>query len=237
MEHSTVRARRARTMTNGAAERGGPIRVIVVDDHDLFRTGLASLLSQATGVEVVAQASTGRSGVRLAEELDPDVVLMDLQLPDLSGTEATREILQNRPSARVLVLTVAAGEADVTAAVQAGACGFLAKDTPLDDVVAAVRAAAHGAAWLSPLAADAVLGRLRLSQGEPDLGASQTAELSPRQLEVLRLIARGMENSEIAAELEISPRTAKNHVSSILEKLGLSNRIQAAIYAVRGGLD
>lgn len=237
MEHAAIRAGSARAM-NGEDEEGGEaIRVIVVDDHDLFRTGLATLLSQSEGVEVVAQASNGRSGVRLAEELNPDVVLMDLRLPDLNGTDATREILASRPSARVLVLTVSAEEEDVTAAVQAGACGFLAKDTPVDDVVAAVRAAAHGAAWLSPLAADAVLGRLRLDPGEPEPGASQNAQLSPRELEVLRLVARGMENSEIAAALKISPRTAKNHVSSILEKLGLSNRIQAAIYAVRGGLD
>jgi DNA-binding NarL/FixJ family response regulator len=215
----------------------GAIRVLVVDDHDLFRTGLASLLAMQGDIEVVAQASGGRMGVRLAEELRPDVVLMDLRMPDLEGPEATREILERDPSARVLVLTVASDDSDVEAALEAGACGFMAKDTPVDGVAVAVRAAAQGVAWLSPRAAELVLGRVRQRPSEPEAEAELEEQLSARELDVLRLIARGMENAEIAEALNISPRTAKNHVSNILAKLGLPSRVQAAIYAVRRGLD
>ena len=215
----------------------GVIRVLVVDDHDLFRTGLSLLLSGEEDIEVVAQASGGRAGVRLARELAPDVVLMDLRMPDLSGPEATHTIMANRPSTRVVVLTVHSGDDDVEAAVEAGACGFLAKETPLEQVVTAVRAAAQGAAWLSPLAAEVVLGRMRQDADTTQTDLGPVGELSPRELDVLRLIARGLENPEIAAALNISPRTAKNHVSSILPKLGVPSRVQAAIYAVRHGLD
>ena len=222
-------------MTEAAWENGA-IRVLVVDDHDLFRAGLASLLAAHPDIEVVAQASGGRMGVRLAHELQPDVVLMDVRMPDLEGPDATREILERHPSTRIVALTVVSDEADVAAVVEAGACGFLAKDTPIDGVVLAVRAAAQGVAWLSPRAAEVVLGRVRRGPTDeaPDVGLAE--ELSTRELEVLRLISRGMENAEIARELGISPRTAKNHVSNILAKLGLSSRIQAAIYAVRRGM-
>ena len=213
------------------------IRVLVVDDHDLFRAGIASLLAAQPNIEVVAQASGGRKGVQLASELRPDVVLMDLRMPDLEGPDATRAILERLPATRVLALTVLSSEGEVAAALQAGASGFLAKDTPIEDVVTAVRAAAGGSAWLSPRAAEMVLGAMRRPHAarEPDPGL--ISELSPRELDVLRLIARGLENSQIAELLNISPRTAKNHVSSILAKLELPSRIQAATYAVRRGLD
>jgi DNA-binding NarL/FixJ family response regulator len=222
---------------NEATWNDGAIRVLVVDDHDLFRAGLASLLNAQPGIEVVAQASGGRMGVRLADELQPDVVLMDVRMPDIEGPEATREILEHHPSIRVVALTVVSDDADVTAVVGAGACGFLAKDTPIDGVVLAVRAAANGAAWLAPRAAEVVLGRVRRDSVGKEPDAALAEELSPREFEVLRLISRGMENAEIARELGISPRTAKNHVSNILAKLGLPSRIQAAIYAVRRGVN
>jgi DNA-binding NarL/FixJ family response regulator len=213
------------------------VRVLIVDDHDLFRTGLASLLERQSGIEVVAQASGGRMGMRLAIELQPDVVLMDLRMPDLEGTDATRQILSEHPDMRVLVLTVASSNADVDAALEAGACGFVAKDTPIDGVAVAVRAAAQGVAWLSPCAAELVLGRVRAQPAEQESGPDRVEQLSSRELDVLRLIARGMDNAEIAETLNISPRTAKNHVSNILAKLGLPGRVQAAVYAVRRGLD
>jgi DNA-binding NarL/FixJ family response regulator len=222
---------------NGVEDQNRPIRVIVVDDYDLFRTGLAALLAAEPDIDVVAQASGGQAGVRLVRELLPDVVLMDLRMPDMSGHEATAEIIDNRPGTRVVVFTVASEDADVEAAILAGACGFLAKDTPIEEVVAAVRAAASGAAWLSPRAAEVVLGHVRRAEHEFSAEDNALNELSPRELEVLQLIARGMENAEIAESLSISPRTAKNHVSSILAKLGLPSRLQAAIYAVRHGLD
>jgi DNA-binding NarL/FixJ family response regulator len=214
----------------------GSTRVLVVDDHDLFRTGMASLLDRQPDIEVVAQASGGRAAVRLADELRPDVILMDVRMPDLSGPEATRQILDRHPATRVVALTVASEDADVAEVIGAGACGFLAKDTPIEAVVVAIRAAAQGAAWLSPRAAEVVLGRVRRDAVDRDPGSDRIEQLSVRELDVLRLIARGLENAEIAAELGISPRTAKNHVSSILAKLGQPSRVQAAIYAVRRGL-
>jgi DNA-binding NarL/FixJ family response regulator len=212
------------------------VRLLVVDDHDLFRAGLASLLSAEDGIEVVGQASGGQMGVRLAGELRPDVVLMDVRMPDVGGPEATRLILDRDPDIKVLALTVSSEDADVSAALQAGAVGFLAKDTPIDSLVTAVRAAASGAAWLSPRAAEVVLGRIRTATPAPAEDSGPLEALSEREIDVLRLLANGMENAEIAEALNISPRTAKNHVSNILAKLGLPSRVQAAVYAVRQGL-
>jgi DNA-binding NarL/FixJ family response regulator len=221
----------------GRAGLDAPIRVLIVDDHDLFRTGLATLLDAQPDIEVAAQCSSGRAGIRLAREMRPDVVLMDLRMPDIEGLDATRAILEEDPGMRVVVLTVVADAAAVAAALEAGACGFMAKDTAIVDVAAAVRAAAQGGAWLSPAAAEVVLGRIRNSTASaPESAVDVLDGLSTRELDVLRLIARGMENSEIAETLHISSRTAKNHVSNILAKLGLPSRVQAAIYAVRHGL-
>ena len=212
------------------------IRVLVIDNHDLFRTGLVKMLQGEPGIDVVGQASTATMGVRLAGELLPSVVLMDLLMPDLDGIEATRKIHQNYPAIRVIALTVAADEGNVAAAVLAGARGYLVKDTPVAEVVAAIRAAAVGESWLSPRAAAALFARIRREHVEPLSKPQPPLNLSPREIEVLRLVARGMENAQIAAELHISPRTAKNHLSSVLNKLGVTNRVQAAIVAVRSGL-
>ncbi|HEX5192328.1 MAG TPA: response regulator transcription factor [Solirubrobacteraceae bacterium] len=219
-----------------ADHNGTPIRVIVVDDHDLFRTGLASLLSAQPEIEVAAQASGGRMGVRLAAELQPDVVLMDIRMDDLSGIEATRQIIQGYPAIRVLALTVASSEAEIVAILRAGASGFLAKDTEMDSVVAAIHAAVGGTAWLSPSAAHVVLGQIRMTTVEEPPDPRRIGALSSREREVLSLIAAGKENSEIAELLNISPRTVKNHVSSILTKLDVPSRVQAAVYAVRHGV-
>jgi DNA-binding NarL/FixJ family response regulator len=223
-------------MTAGYAP-GSVIRVLVVDDHDLFRTGLVSVLRAQPDIEVVAQASGGRMGVQLANALAPDVVLLDLRMPDLEGPEAARAILAKHPGTKVIALTVLSKADDVADAMHAGASGFLAKDTPVDEIFAAVRAAAGGSAWLSPRAAEVVLGVLRRSDANLHPAAEQAAQLSPRELDVLRLIAHGHENAAIAEDLNISPRTVKNHVSSILAKLDLPSRVKAATYAVRCGLD
>jgi DNA-binding NarL/FixJ family response regulator len=217
----------------GRAAGDRRIRVLVVDDHDLFRTGLASLLAAEPDIEVVAQASGGRMGVRLAAELRPDIVLMDAKMPDMGGPEATRKILEHRPTARVLALTVSTDDADIAAAMAAGACGFLTKDTPVVSLVSAVRAAAAGAIWLSPPAAHLVLGPLRRTGDSDGANTGPSQPLSSRELDVLRLVVSGSDNTAIANALRISPRTAKNHVSNILAKLGVSNRVEAAVYAVR----
>lgn len=213
-----------------------PIRVVLVDDHDLFRSGLAAMLGREPDILIVGQASRGRAGVRLALELRPEVLLVDMGMPDLDGISVTREILDGLPVARVVLLSPVSENGDVEAAVLAGACGFLLKDAPVGDVADAVRAAAAGDSWLAPRAAAAVLELLRRDHVEP-MRSPDPGILSARELEILRLVARGLENSEIADELCISPRTAKNHLSNVLAKLGVSNRVQAAIYAVRHGLD
>jgi DNA-binding NarL/FixJ family response regulator len=197
---------------------------------------MSSLLASEAGFEVLAQASSGRMGVRLARELRPDVVLMDLRMPDLSGQEATRQIIEHDSEVRVVMLTVAADEDAVAGAVRAGACGYLVKGSPIDEVLAAVRAAARGTAWLSSRAAVALLDRVRREEPAPAVEAAALKGLTARELEVLRLVGRGLENAEIASELHISPRTAKNHVSAILAKLQLSNRVQAAVFAVQNQL-
>jgi DNA-binding NarL/FixJ family response regulator len=210
---------------------------LVVDDHDLFRIGLASMLAGYEDIDVAAQASNGAMAVRLARELRPDVVLMDMRMPDIDGSAATRAIREHDESIRIVILTVLAAEAEVVAAVGAGACGYLLKDSPVEDVVAAVRAAASGAAWLSPYAAETVLQRLRHAEARNGQTNKREEDLSPREVEVLQLLARGLDNNEIAVEMSISPRTAKNHVSSILNKLGVVNRIQAAVYAIKHGIE
>ena len=220
----------------GVTTLGKRIRILVVDDHDLFRVGLVSILTACEDIEVVAQTASGKMAVRLARELDPDVVLMDMRLPDLDGPASTRAILEHHASVRVVMLTVIADEADVAAAIGAGACGYLLKDSAIEDVVTAVRAAATGASWLSPRAAETVLNRMRRQPAPTDYFGELEHDLSPREVEVLHLVARGLDNNEIAAEMSISPRTAKNHVSSILGKLSMSNRVQAAVYAVKHGI-
>jgi len=213
------------------------IRVVLVDDHDLFRSGLAAMLNREPDIAVVGQASRGRAGVRLTLEIRPQVLLMDLSMPDIDGISATREILDRAPTTRVIVLSAVSEHGDVEAAVLAGACGFLLKDAPVRDVADAVRAASAGDSWLAPRAAAAVLELLRRDYAEPVRTPAPGEILSARELDILRLVARGLENSEIADVLCISPRTAKNHLSNVLSKLGVSNRVQAAIYAVRHGLD
>jgi NarL family two-component system response regulator LiaR len=211
------------------------IRVVIIDDHDLFRIGLAMHLRADSDFEVIGQASGGPQGVKLALELLPDIVLTDLRMPELDGIGVIRAILAEQPEMRIVALTVATDDRDITAALNAGACAFLAKDSPVAEIVAALKAAAAGSAWLSPRAAESVLGRLRYSHPTIE-STSDLSLLSARELEVLRLIARGLENSEIAETLDISASTAKNHVSSVLTKLGLPNRVQAAIYAIRRDL-
>ena len=211
------------------------LRVLLVDDHDLFRTGLRNLLEEE-GVLVAGEAGTGAEALRMVEELAPDVVVMDLNMPEMSGVEATRHIATLSPLTRVIVLTISDEDADVLDAIVAGACGYLLKDASIDDVVTGIRSAAVGASLISPTIASKVLQRVRASTADIDMAESIRTELSDRELQVLKLIANGKDNAQIAADLVISPKTVKNHISNILMKLQLHNRIQAAVYAVRSGI-
>jgi two-component system nitrate/nitrite response regulator NarL len=211
------------------------LRVVLVDDHDLFRTGLRSLLEEQ-GLRVEAEAADGDAAIRVSAELAPDVVVMDLNMPGLSGVETARQITEQSPLTRIVVLTISDDDVDIMSAVMAGACGYLLKDSSIEELVAGIRASAAGEALISPRIASKVLHLLR-SQS-PATGAANTnrAELSERELQVLRLIANGKDNADIASELFISPKTVKNHISNILMKLQIENRIQAAVYAVRSGI-
>jgi DNA-binding NarL/FixJ family response regulator len=205
---------------------------MVVDGHEIFRDGVRSLLA-AHEIVVVGEAGDAADAVALAAETKPDVALMDLDLPGASGVDATKRIRLVSPVTRVLMLTVSADEDDVYEALRAGACGYLLKDSPAEEIVAGIRAAASGQSLLSPQVAALLLERLRESFPDPDLPEDVAPQLTKRELEVLSLIAAGKENAEIADSLVISQHTAKNHVSSILAKLEVENRIQAAVYAVR----
>jgi len=209
--------------------------VLLVDDHDLFRSGLRSLLEEQ-GLQVVGEADNGRAALQFVGELAPDVVIMDLKMPGLTGVETTRQVSSIAPRTRVVVLTISADDDDVMDAVMAGACGYLLKDSSIDQLIAGIRAAAGGDSLISPQIAAKLLQRLRAQTADAVAARAIRTELSERELEVLRLIANGKDNAEIARELYISPKTVKNHISNILMKLQIENRIQAAVYAVRSGI-
>jgi DNA-binding NarL/FixJ family response regulator len=206
-----------------------------VDDHDLFRTGLKTLLEEQ-GVNVVGEAANGQTAIRMVGELAPDVVIMDLNMPGLTGVETTRKLAGIAPLTRVVVLTISADDEDVMDAVMAGACGYLLKDSSIQELIMGIRAAAGGESLISPQIAAKVLRRLRAQSSSVDAAETIRAELSDREIEVLKLIANGKDNAQIARELFISPKTVKNHISNILMKLQIENRIQAAVYAVRSGI-
>jgi len=211
------------------------LRVLLVDDHDLFRSGLVNLLSEH-GLHVVGEAENGDVALRLVRELAPDVVIMDLNMPGPRGVDVIRQITSIAPLTRVVVLTISADDTDVINAVMAGACGYLLKDSSVDQLIAGIRAAAAGESLISPQIAAKMLQMLRAQRSSVDAAETIRAELSEREIEVLKLIANGNDNAEIARALFISPKTVKNHISNILMKLQMENRIQAAVYAVRSGI-
>jgi two-component system NarL family response regulator len=208
-------------------------RVLLVDDNDLFRRGLRTLLVDEK-VDVVGEARTGAEALAEVGTAVPDVVVMDLNMPGMSGVEAIRQMAAVAPMTRVLVLTASHEDVDVIDAVMSGACGYLVKDSSIDELLAGIRAAANGESLISPAIAAKVLQRLRAGPSPPE--DSTLAVLTDREMQVLRLLANGFDNAQIAAELHISPKTVKNHISNILMKLQIENRIQAAVLAVRSGL-
>ena len=212
------------------------IRVLLVDDDALMRAGLAAILSSDETVEVVGEAPDGRVAVERIRQLRPDVVLMDIRMPDLDGIEATREAVTAAPATRVVILTTFEDEDYIFGALTAGASGFLLKRTSPEELLAAIKAVAAGDSLLSPSVTRRVIDRMaRLPTGEAVLD-ERLGNLTPREREVLEQLARGLSNSEIAEELVIEESTVKTHVKRILMKLHLRDRVQAVIFAYESGL-
>jgi DNA-binding NarL/FixJ family response regulator len=211
------------------------IRVVIADDQTLVRSGFRMILRAEPDIDVVGEASDGAEAIALARELDPDVVLMDVRMPNVDGIEATRRIMDGSERApRVLVLTTFDLDEYVFEALRAGASGFLLKDAPEEQLVSGIRIVAGGASLFAP----AVTRRLieRFAGAEPLAPPPALGELTPRELEVLGLVARGLSNAEIAAELVLSEHTAKTHVAHILDKLDLRDRVQAVVLAYESGM-
>jgi DNA-binding NarL/FixJ family response regulator len=216
----------------GSKRAGGPpriLRVVIADDHPFYRQGLARLLSQS-GVEVVGEAANGPDAIELVERTAPDVAVVDLNMPGMSGVEVTRRLNERMPASRVLVVSVSAQEEDVTEAILAGASGYVLKDGPVEEVVAGIRAAAAGESLLSPRIAGTLLDRIRDREVQPEL---PPIPLSQRELQVLRLVAQGRGESEIGEALHIGAGAVTKHISSLLMKLQVENRVQAAMRSVQ----
>ena len=211
-------------------------RVLIVDDDDLMRAGLAELLAADPTIEVVGQAATGRQGVDEARRLAPDVVLMDVRMPDLDGIEATRLLGQAAPGVRVLILTTFEQDDYLFGALGAGASGFLLKRARPEELIAAVHTIAGGDSLLSPSVTRRVIDRMARQPVSQLADSARLGALTAREREVLELMARGLSNREIAASLVVEESTARTHVKRVLMKLGLRDRVQAVIYAYETGL-
>jgi DNA-binding NarL/FixJ family response regulator len=211
-----------------------PIRVLVVDDHALFRRGLEMVLAQEPDIEVVGEAGDGAEAVALATSSTPDIVLMDVRMPRRGGIDATTAIKSAVPSAKIIMLTISDEEGDLYDAIKAGAMGYLLKEIPIDEVAVAVRAVHGGQSLISPSMASKLLtefaSMVRKSDERQPLDSPR---LTDREMEVLRLVAKGLNNRDIAKQLFISENTVKNHIRNILEKLQLHSRMEAVVYAVR----
>jgi len=219
-------------MSDAAQSPEKTIRVLVADDHSVVRQGLRMFLLVQPDMELVGEAQNGREAVALAAQFSPDVVLMDLLMPEMDGVAATAAIKAARPETQVLVLTTFLEDQRVAEAIQAGAVGFLLKEIEADDLIRAVRGAARGEPQLHPDAARMLMGLATRPKPAPD----QSAALTERERDVIALLAEGQSNKQIARELSISETTVKGHVANILGKLALADRTQAAVYAVRNGL-
>ena len=215
---------------------GQALRVVLVDDHHFFREGLRGMLA-ADGISVIGEATDGEGAVTVTRELEPDVVVIDLRMPGTPGVEAVRRIVAAQPHVQVMVLSVSADHGDVLAALAAGACCYLLKGSRADELAASIRLAAAGHAVLSREILQALVAHVRAGADASAAHAGDGARaLTARELEVLRLLAGGADNAAIGRELSISGHTVKQHVTSIFGKLGVHNRVQAAVCAVRAGL-
>jgi DNA-binding NarL/FixJ family response regulator len=210
------------------------LRVMVADDHALFRRGLQTILEQEPDLELVGEASDGAEAVEKAQELMPDVVLMDVRMPKRSGIEATTQIKDLLPHAKILMLTISDEEADLYDAIKAGASGYLLKEIPIEEVADAIRSVWAGQSRISPSMASKLLTEFSaMAKGGNDRPQVPTPKLTDREMEVLQLVAKGLNNRDIAKQLYISENTVKNHIRNILEKLHLHSRMEAVVYAVR----
>ena len=210
------------------------LRVLIVDDHALFRRGLQMVLKQEADIEVVGEAEDGHEAVQKAEELMPDVILMDVRMPHRSGIEATQQIKDLLPHVKILMLTISDEEADLYDAIKAGASGYLLKEISIDEVADAVRSVWAGQSRISPsMAAKLLTEFAAMSKRADERQQLPAPRLTEREMEVLKLVAQGMNNRDIAKELFISENTVKNHIRNILEKLHLHSRMEAVVYAVR----
>ena len=210
------------------------IRVLVADDQSMVRAGFRMLLGGEEDIDVVAEAGNGREAVEKAARFEPNVVLMDIRMPDMDGLQATREILAANPAARILILTTFDLDEYIYEALSAGASGFVLKDDPPEQLIAAIRTVAAGDALLSPAVTNRVISRFaRLQRPEPP---KELDDLTSREADVLRLIAKGLSNAEIGEELFISDTTVKTHVTHVLQKLGLRDRVQAVVLAYQSGI-
>ncbi len=214
-----------------------PIRVLIADDHAFFRRGLEVVLQGEAGLEIVGQASDGVEAVAVATEVAPDVVLMDIRMPKMTGIEAARQMKEVAPSAKIVILTISDEDDDLFEAIRAGAIGYLLKDIPLDELADSVRAVYGGQSLINPSMAGKLITEFAtLARRDADEGPAKHApvlKLTEREMEVLRLVARGLNNRDIAKELFISENTVKNHVRNILEKLQIHSRMEAVMIAVR----
>ena len=211
------------------------IAVLLADDQALVRAGFRMILKAEDGISVVGEATNGAEAVALAAELEPQVVLMDIRMPELDGIEATRQILEAQPDGpRVLVLTTFSDDEYVYEALRAGASGFLLKDAPEEQLIAGIRIVAHGGSLFAPAVTRKLIERFAGRAPAPPPPALD--DLTPRELEVLRLLARGLSNAEIAAEFVVSDHTVKTHVAHVLQKLDLRDRVQAVVVAYESGL-
>ncbi len=221
-------------MADDGQTRGEPIRVLIVDDHALFRRGLELVLSQEEDIDVVGEATDGVEAVERATELVPDVVLMDVRMPRASGIEAARAIRDRFPATKVIMLTVSDDERDLYESVLAGANGYLLKEVSIEEVADAVRAVARGHSLISPSMASKLLQEFNeLARRVEERQRATSPRLTERELEVLKLVAKGLSNREIAGELYIAENTVKNHIRNVLEKLNLHSRMEAVVYAMR----
>jgi RNA polymerase sigma factor (sigma-70 family) len=213
-----------------------PVHVLLVDDDDLMRAGLKAVLSSDETIDVVGEASNGRTAVQRVHELRPDVVLMDVRMPDLDGISATREVVAASPEAKVVILTTFEQDDYIFGALNAGASGFLLKRTSPEELLAAIHSVAAGDSLLSPSVTRRVIDRMAQHPAAEAAFDERLDELTPREREVLEQVARGLSNSEIAAALVIEESTVKTHVKRILMKLRLRDRVQAVIFAYESGL-